>query len=78
MRLANTWQLEEFGTLERTLQTEFEMLFGQFPDNWHSHAEFPMDLRAFVVLYLMVLFLLVLNFLLAIIVDAYMRMRAST
>jgi hypothetical protein len=31
--------------------------------------------QAFVVLYLMVLFLLVLNFLLAIIVEAYMKVR---
>ena len=35
----------------------------------------PMDMQAFVVLYLMVLSLLVLNFLLAIIVEAYMRIR---
>ena len=34
-----------------------------------------MGVQAFVVLYLMVLFLLVLNFLLAIIVEAYMKVR---
>jgi len=70
-----TWrfgtELAEFGTYERALQTEFEMLFGSFPANWNQNQ----DLRVFVVLYLMILFLLVLNFLLAIIVEAYMRIR---
>jgi len=72
-RFGNT--LEEFGTFERTLQTEFEMLFGGFSPNWASDPQLPRELQAFVVLYLMILFLLVLNFLLAIIVEAYMKVR---
>ena len=70
-----TWRfgtkLAEFGTYERALQTEFEMLFGSFPANWNQNQ----DLCVFVVLYLLILFVLVLNFLLAIIVEAYMRVR---
>ena len=70
-----TWrfgtELAEFGTYERALQTEFEMLFGSFPANWNQNQ----DLQVFVVLYLLILFVLVLNFLLAIIVEAYMRVR---
>ena len=70
-----TWRfgtkLAEFGTYDRALQTEFEMLFGSFPANWNQNQ----DLRVFVVLYLLILFVLVLNFLLAIIVEAYMRVR---
>ena len=34
-----TWRfgerLAQFGSFEVTLQTEFEMLFGSFPDNWY-------------------------------------------
>ena len=70
-----TWRfgtkLAEFGTYDRALQTEFEMLFGSFPANWNQNQ----DLCVFVVLYLLILFVLVLNFLLAIIVEAYMRVR---
>jgi hypothetical protein len=72
-RFGNT--LEGFGSFERTLQTEFEMLFGGFPEAWSNDPQLPRELQAFVVLYLMVLFLLVLNFLLAIIVEAYMKVR---
>jgi len=67
--------LEEFGTFERTLQTEFEMLFGAFPPNWNNHGQLSWQLRLFVVLYFILLFLLVLNFLLAIIVENYMKVR---
>jgi hypothetical protein len=76
-----TWRfgnsLEAFGTYEKTLQTEFDILFGNFPDNWASDPQLERELQVFIVLYLMVLFLLVLNFLLAIIVEAYMKVRQS-
>ena len=51
------------------IQTEFEMLFGNFPTTWANDPQLPRDLQAFIVLYLITLFLLVLNFLLAIIVG---------
>jgi len=51
------------------------MLFGEFIDNWANDPQLPRELQAFVVLYLMVNFLLVLNFLLAIIVEAYTKVR---
>lgn len=46
------------------MQTEFMLMLGDFAsiDDWYQNT----DLQAFVVLYLMVMFLLVLNFLLAI------------
>jgi hypothetical protein len=72
-RFGNT--MEEFGSFEQALQTEFQMLFGEFIDKWATDPQLPRELQAFVVLYLMVLFLLVLNFLLAIIVEAYMKVR---
>ena len=72
-----TWRFggeyENYANFERTLQTEFEMLFGGFQDGWTDSWE----MRLFTVLYLLVLFLLVLNFLLAIIVEAYMALRAG-
>ena len=68
-----TWRfgsfMEEFSSFERSLQTQFQMLFGEFPYDWHNNAHLPRELQAFTVLYLMVLFLLMLNFLLAIIVE---------
>jgi len=72
-RFGNT--MEEFKSFEQTLQTEFQMLFGEFIDNWANDPQLPRELQAFVVLYLMVNFLLVLNFLLAIIVEAYTKVR---
>uniref|UniRef100_A0A7S1DHJ7 Polycystin cation channel PKD1/PKD2 domain-containing protein n=2 Tax=Hemiselmis andersenii TaxID=464988 RepID=A0A7S1DHJ7_HEMAN len=70
-----TWRFgserEEFGTFEKTMQTEFLMFLGEFLEDWATDT----DLQAFIVLYLMIMFLLVLNFLLAIIVEAYMGVR---
>lgn len=63
-----TWrfggEIEVFGSFERSMQTEFMLMLGDFAsiDDWYQNT----DLQAFVVLYLMVMFLLVLNFLLAI------------
>jgi hypothetical protein len=114
-------RLQEFGSFEQTLQTEFQMLFGGFVDNWANDMQLPRELQvcdiafavrvgaravlvsqrkifplrvkmknsclcklfvfsptqAFTVLYLMVVYLLILNFLLAIIVEAYMKVRES-
>ena len=74
-----TWRfgnsLEEFGTYDRALQTEFEMLFGAIPKNWSNDPQLERELQTFTVLYLMALFLLVLNFVLAIIVESYMKVR---
>uniref|UniRef100_A0A7S0W9M5 Polycystin cation channel PKD1/PKD2 domain-containing protein n=1 Tax=Hemiselmis tepida TaxID=464990 RepID=A0A7S0W9M5_9CRYP len=70
-----TWRFgserEEFGTFEKTMQTQFLMFLGEFLEDWATDT----DLQAFIVLYLMIMFLLVLNFLLAIIVEAYMGVR---
>jgi len=78
-----TWRfgpyLEEFSSFKRTLQTEFIMLFGSIEYvHWTSpgHPKMPraeLELQVFVSLYLMVTFLLVLNFVLAVIVEAYVN-----
>jgi hypothetical protein len=80
-----TWRfgpyLEEFSSFKRTLQTEFIMLFGSIEYvHWTSpgHPKMPraeLELQVFVSLYLMVTFLLVLNFVLAVIVEAYVKLR---
>ena len=70
-----TWRFgsyrEEFADFERTMQMQFEMLFGEFPDDWNESR----DMQAYTVLYIMIMFLLIQNFLLAIIVEAYMKVR---
>jgi len=70
-----TWRFgstyDAYSDFETTLQTQFELLFGEFQDGWTDSRE----MAAFNVIYLMVLFLLVLNFLLAIIIEAYMKLR---
>ena len=73
-RFGNT--REDFGDFETALRTEFQMLFGEFPEGWGDDPALQRELQVFVVLYLLVLFVLVLNFLLAIIVEAYMKLRA--
>jgi hypothetical protein len=71
--------LEEFATFEQTLITEFMMLFGTVDYfNWGTNPQMPragMEMKFWAVLYLLVIFLLVLNFILAIVVDAYMKVR---
>ena len=66
-----TWRFaseyEQFTTFSRSFLAEFEMLFGNFPENWQNNSE----MMLFVILYFIFLFLLVQNFLLAIIVNAY-------
>jgi len=61
----------EFTTVLTSLRTEFSMLFGNFPEDWDQSS----DLIVFTAAYLIILFLLVQNFLLAIIVEAYMEVR---
>jgi len=53
------------------IATEFYMMFGEFPDDWNE----TMDLQMFIMIYFVVIFLLVLNFVLAIIVEAYVDLR---
>lgn len=70
-----TWrfgnQYTDFGSFEKSMQTEFRLMFGEFLLYWGESRE----LQAFVVLYYMVMFLLILNFLLAVIVEAYLKVR---
>jgi hypothetical protein len=68
-------RLEQFETVESTLLLEWEMLFGVLPTNWGYDKQLKEELQLWTVLYLMVVFLLILNFLLAIIVEAYMKVR---
>jgi hypothetical protein len=71
--------LEEFATFEQTLITEFMMLFGTVDYfNWGTNPQMPragIEMKFWAVLYLLVIFLLVLNFILAIVVDAYGKVR---
>ena len=69
-------RLKDFATVESALQLEFNMMVGgNFPENWASDTQLAREVQTWTVVYLMVLFLLVLNFLLAIIVEAYMKVR---
>ena len=68
-------RLEPFENVESTLQLEWEMLFGALPANWGVDKQLTRELQLWTVLYLMLVFLLILNFLLAIIVEAYMKVR---
>jgi len=70
-----TWRFgadsDEYQTISTALQTQFKMLLGEFPESWTDSG----DMIMYTVLYLIVLFLLVLNFILAIIVESYMTLR---
>jgi len=70
-----TWRFGEefvhFSDISQSFMTEFSMLFGDFPDDWKRSPE----MRIYVVVYFLILFLLVQNFLLAIIVEAYTKVR---
>jgi len=75
-----TWRfgdrLAQFETFEKSLQIEWEMLIGaSIPENWSGDKQLARELQVWTVLYLMIVFLLILNFLLAIIVEAYMKVR---
>ena len=37
--------VQEFGSFERTLQTEFQMLFGEFVSNWANDPQLPRELQ---------------------------------
>jgi hypothetical protein len=67
-----TWRFgntrSDFSSLMRALELEFHMMVGELPDEWTETTE----LKVYVLLYMVVVFLLVLNFLLAIIVEGYM------
>ena len=75
-----TWRFgterADFATFEVSLLSNFMMMFGNFPEDW-AGMEFATPLRTelivYVVLYFLVVFLLMQNFLLAIVVEAYMQ-----
>ena len=55
-------RLAEFATVETALQLEFNMMVGgNFPEQWASDAQLGREVQTWTVVYLMVLFLLVLN-----------------
>mmetsp|Transcript_21274 Transcript_21274/g.46660 ORF Transcript_21274/g.46660 Transcript_21274/m.46660 type:complete len:1658 (-) Transcript_21274:219-5192(-) len=70
-----TWRFggnrTDFIDLEATMQTQFLMLFGGFQENWVESTE----MIIYTVSYMLVQFILILNFILAIIVEAYMKVR---
>ena len=70
-----TWRFGEefvhFSSMRQSFLTEFSMLFGDFPDEWTRSTE----MTLFVTTYFLILFLCVQNFLLAIIVAAYTKVR---
>ena len=74
-----TWRfgdrLAQFETFQKSMQLEWEMMFGAFPENWSGDKQLEDDLKAWTSLYQMILFLLIINFVLAIIVEAYMKCR---
>jgi hypothetical protein len=71
-----TWRFgsfrKEFASISDSLTTELSMMFSaNFFDRWDASLE----LQVYTVLFLVIVFLLILNFLLAIIVDAFMDIR---
>jgi hypothetical protein len=71
-----TWRFgsfrQEFATMSDTISTNLSMMFSaSFFDRWDSTFE----LQVYTVLFLVIVYLLILNFLLAIIVDAFMDIR---
>lgn len=71
--LLATWTFgaarEEFGTIESSLLAQLDLMLGGLPDGW---AEESWQMILYVICNLIVIFFLLLNFLLSIIVDAYM------
>jgi len=63
----------DFVDIETTLRTQFLMLFGNFQEDWTDSY----DMIVYTVLFMAILFLLIINFVLAIIVEAYMKVRES-
>lgn len=62
---------EDFANLSQALQTILEMMFGDFPEHWQESYQ----LRIFSIMYMLVVYLIVVNFVLAIIVDSYFKVR---
>mmetsp|Transcript_27352 Transcript_27352/g.42741 ORF Transcript_27352/g.42741 Transcript_27352/m.42741 type:complete len:517 (-) Transcript_27352:332-1882(-) len=63
----------EFMTFGASMNMQFMMMFGEFPNNWDMNYE----MQFYTFAYFIILFLLVQNFLLAIIVEAYMQVRTD-
>lgn len=66
-------QREDFGNLDATFSTSLEMLLGALPEGWASNSE----LQLYIIIFVAIVFFLVQNFLLAIIVEAYMTVRGE-
>jgi len=64
----------EFGTFERTLYTQFKMFTGEFP--WPDEVPSPY-MYVYLILYISVVFVILVNFLLAIVVDSYASVQQS-
>eukprot|EP00282_Hemiselmis_andersenii_P039355 CAMPEP_0169429860 /NCGR_PEP_ID=MMETSP1042-20121227/2089_1 /TAXON_ID=464988 /ORGANISM="Hemiselmis andersenii, Strain CCMP1180" /LENGTH=1492 /DNA_ID=CAMNT_0009540133 /DNA_START=27 /DNA_END=4505 /DNA_ORIENTATION=+ len=62
---------EDFGDFDKTMQTQFLMMFGNFPEDWTESQQ----MMVYTTLYLIFIFILLQNFLLAIIVESYMGIR---
>ena len=72
-----TWRFgsvqHQFGTLSIALQTELKMMIeGSFFEGWDLN----MELQIFTILFLITVNILILNFLLAVVVNAYMDIRS--
>jgi len=68
-----TWRfgsfIDELSNFSLACQALFHMMLGELPDFWNSN----MEMMWFSVAYIAIMFLLVLNFILAIIVESYMK-----
>ena len=72
--LLGTWVLgssrSEFVDFRSSLATQFVMMIGELPDDWSDDT----DMIIFVSIHFLVFFFFLLNFLLAIIVEAYSKL----
>lgn len=67
-------QIEEFSTLPRTVETQWNMMLGALPEDFLAEPLFGL----FIFTFNIVVFFLMLNFLLAIIVEAYLAVKTAT
>jgi len=64
---------DDFANFEVTLVSQFQLMLGNLPDNFADDIL----LSIFILFFLIAVFFLMLNFLLAIIVESYMRVKAE-
>ena len=60
---------DDFQTFNMAMQTLFTMMLGGFRERWDENT----DMILFTIVYMLVMYLVVLSFLLAIVVEAYMK-----